>query len=56
MNDAIDIVIAMYDIERREYDKLPKHSIEQVSAHIRLNALCDVVIALRRALRTKEEK
>jgi hypothetical protein len=55
MNDAIGVVIAMYDEERREYDKLPKHSIEQVAAHIRLNALCDVVIALRRAL-DKEEK
>jgi hypothetical protein len=55
MTDAIGVVIAMYEEERREYDKLPEHSIEHVAAHIRLNALCDVVIALRRAI-TKEEK
>ena len=49
MYEAIEIVTKMYGEAIHEYEKFPVRSIASAQAMARIDALGDVIIALRRA-------
>jgi hypothetical protein len=55
MNEAIEIVQAMYDEALREYSKHPPYMMESAETATRINTLAYVLWTLRRAM-TKEGK
>jgi hypothetical protein len=54
METAIAIVKTMFHEAVDEYNRIPKHSFASENIIARIEALGDVVIALRRAITNKE--